>query len=79
MVDLSFFLFGSAFDMSVWCHLIQINKYCIVSFSNLVLVTISDSRLMPTSHSIHISPVVFLDHKNAGLVLGFPLVPHYTI
>ena len=25
-------------------------------------------------HSVHMSPVVFLDHKTAGLVLGFPLL-----
>ena len=34
-----------------------------------------DLRLTPTLHSVCISPVVFHDHTNAGLVSEFPLVP----
>ena len=39
------------------------------------LAAIFDLRPTPTLLSVHISPVVFLDHKYAGLVLGFPMVP----
>ena len=37
-------------------------------------VAIFDLRRTPTLRSVRISPVVFFDHKNAGLPLGFPLV-----
>jgi len=40
------------------------------------MTAIFDSRLTPTLHSILISPVVFLDHKNTGLVLGMLLLPY---
>jgi len=39
------------------------------------MAAIFDLRLTPTSHNSQISAVVFLDYINAGLVLGFPLVP----
>ena len=39
------------------------------------LAAIFDLRLTPTLHSVNMSPFGFLDRKNSGLVLGFPLVP----
>jgi len=39
------------------------------------MAAIDDLQLTRTSHSFHISHVVFLVHDNAGLVLGFPFVP----
>ena len=35
---------------------------------------IFDLRLTPTSHGVHISPVVFLDRGNAGMVIGISLL-----
>ena len=40
-----------------------------------LMAAIFDSPFTPISHSVNMSPVVFLDHKNAGLVLRFPLLP----
>ena len=47
---------------------------CFISASGFLAV-IFDLRLTPTLHSMNMSLVVFLDHKNFGLVLGFQLVP----
>ena len=33
-----------------------------------LIAAIFDLRLMPTSYSVHNSPIVFLNHGNAGLV-----------
>ena len=65
---------GVAFGISlISCIEAEILRFFHFYFRFLAAIFVM--RLTPTLHSVQISPVVFIDHKNAGLVVRF-LLPH---